>query len=71
MYYLHCKVVHVIIYEAKRRYAFRSYLYSYFYSYIQLFQSKHITKKFLKVVEDDIYVKLFEIYKETEKGRVS
>ena len=28
-------------------------------------------KKIVKVIEDDIYGKLFEIYKEIEKGRVS
>ena len=27
-------------------------------------------KKIVKVIEGDIYSKLFEIYKETEKGRV-
>ena len=67
MYYLHCKVAHVLIYESKRRYAFCSYLYNYFYSYIFFFQSKRITKKIVKVIEDEIYSKLFEIYKGTEK----
>ena len=71
MYYLHRKVIHEIIYEAKHRYAFRSYLYNYFYSYIKFFQSKRIAKKIVKVTEDDIHNKLFEIYKETKKGRVS
>ena len=63
-------IVHVIIYEAKRSYAFRSYLYN-IAILTQFFQSKRITKKIVKVIEDDIYGKLFEIYKETEKGRVS
>ena len=55
------------MYEAKRRYAFRSYFCYYFYSYIQVFQSKPVTKKIVKVVEDGIYDKLSEIYKVTEK----
>ena len=67
VYYLHCKVVHVLIYEAKRRYAFCSYLYNYFYSYIYFFQSKRITKKAIKVIEDEICCKLFEVYKGTER----
>ena len=61
--YLHCRVVHVFTYETKRRYAFRSYLYNYFYSCILFFQSERITKKIVKVTEVDIYGKLFEIYK--------
>ena len=67
VYYLRCKAVHVIIYEANHRYAFRSYLYNYFYSYIQFFQSKRITKKIVKVIEYEIYSKPFRIYKGTEK----
>ena len=31
------------------------------------FQSKRIKKKIVKVIEDEIYSKHFEIYKETEK----
>ena len=49
------------MYETKRRYAFRSYMCNYFYSYIFFFQSKRTTKKILKVIEDEIYGKLFEI----------
>ena len=30
-----------------------------------------VSQKNAKVIEDDIYGKLFEIYKETEKDRVS
>ena len=71
MYYLHCKVVHVIIYKVKGRYAFRSYLYNYFFSHIKFFNQSVSQKKIVKVIEDDINGKLFEIYKETEKGHVS
>ena len=67
MYYLDCEVVHVIIYEVKGRYVFRLYLCNYFYSYIQLFQSKRIAKKIVKVIDEKICSKLFEIYKGTEK----
>ena len=63
----YCKVVHVIIHEAKGRYAFCSYLYNYFYSNIQFFQPKRITIKLVKVIENEIYNELFEIYKGTEK----
>ena len=54
------------MYEAKRRYVFYSYLH-YNYSCIQFFQWKPATKKFVKVIEDDIYDKLLEILKESEK----
>ena len=47
--------------------AFRSYMYNYFYSYIYFFQWKRITKKIVKAIEDEIYSKLFEIYKGTKK----
>ena len=36
-----------------------------------LFNQSVSQKKTVKVIEDDIYGKLFEIYKETEKGHVS
>ena len=36
------------------------------YYYIYFFQSKRITKKTVKVIEDEIYGKLFEIYKRAE-----
>ena len=40
----------------------------YFYSYIYFFQSKPVTqKKIVKIIEDDIYDKLLEIYQGTEK----
>ena len=59
-------VVHVNIYEAKGRYVFYSYLH-YYYSCIQFFQWKPVGKKFLKVIEDDIYDELLEILKGSEK----
>ena len=70
MYYTYNQL---IIYQAKRRYAFRSYLCNYFYySYYFFNKANHKKKKkIVKVVEDDIYGKLSKIYKETEKGRVS
>ena len=36
------------------------HLYNYFY-YIEFFQSRRITKRIVKVIEDEIYGKLFEI----------
>ena len=59
-------LVHVNIYEAKGRYVFYSYLH-YYYSCIQFFQWKPVEKKFLKVIEDDIYDELLEILKGSEK----
>ena len=47
--------------------AFRSYLYDDFYSYIYFFQWKCITKKIVKVIEDEVYSKLFGIYKGTKR----
>ena len=58
--------VFVTIYEAKGRYVFPSYLH-YYYSCIQFFQWKPVTKKIVKVIEDDIYDKLLEILKGSEK----
>ena len=58
------------MYKAKRKYPFRLYLNNYFYSCIQFFKPKRITKKkkkIVKVIEDEIYRKLLEIYKGTEK----
>ena len=60
------KIVHADIYEAKHRYVFCSYLH-YYYSCIQFFQWKPVTKKIVKVIEDDIYDKLLEILKGSEK----
>ena len=60
------KIVHADIYEAKHRYVFCSYLH-YYYSCIQFFQWKPVTKKIVKVIDDDIYDKLLEILKGSEK----
>ena len=59
-------VAHVNVHEAKRRYVFCSYLH-YYYSCIQFFQWKPVTKKIVKVIDDDIYDKLLEILKGSEK----
>ena len=66
MYYLNCKVEHVIIYEVQIRISF-ILVFNYFYSYFYFFQSKPVTKKKVKAIEDDIYDKLLGIYKGTEK----
>ena len=60
------KIVHADIYEAKHRYVFCSYLH-YYYSCIQFFQWKPVTKKIVKVIDDGIYDKLLEILKGSEK----
>ena len=60
-------IIYIVKLYTKRRYAFRSNLYNYFYSYILFFQSKRITKKTVKVIEDEICSKIFEMYMETEK----
>ena len=59
--------VRVNIYKANRRYGFCSYLHYYYYC-IQFFHWKPVTKKkIVKVIEDDIYDKLLEILKRSEK----
>ena len=68
MYYLNCKIAHVILYEAKRRYAFSLHLYLIAFILTFTFFNKSLSqKKFAKVIEDDIYDKLLEIYRGTEK----
>ena len=54
-------VAHANTYDAKRRYVFCSYLH-YYYSYIQFFQWKPVTKNICH-----IYDKLLEILKGSEK----
>ena len=70
MLYLHLILFNVciIIYEVERRYvhAFRSYLYNYFFLTFSFLKSNCITKKIVKVIQDEICSKLFEIYKQTE-----
>ena len=72
------KLAHVNIYEAKSRYVFCSclnyyyyyyyhYYYYYYYSRIKFFHWEPVTKTIVKVIEDDIYDKLLEIYKGSEK----
>ena len=72
MYYLHCKEVHVTI--TKKRSVDLHFVRTCTIISIltfSLFSQSVSQKKTVKVIEDDIYGKLFEIYKETEKGCVS
>ena len=70
MHYLHLILFNVciIIYEAEHRYAhaFCSYLHNYFFLAFSFLKSNCITKKIVKLIQDEICSKLFEIYKQTE-----